>query len=124
MDGYQISLDIVGGLPYLQCCKPKDEEVTKMKLDLDWNPSIYDHRIDEMDKFHDETTGNVEYGNFDQYGKYCHHTVAIHNLINDVSSPVPFDYYDAFIDALLCTEIPTVEHQSFAIKQNKVIPDF
>jgi hypothetical protein len=56
MDNYQIPLDITGGLPYLRCLQPTDEEVATlpniiMTSDVKWDPSVYDHHIDDMNKF-------------------------------------------------------------------------
>jgi hypothetical protein len=84
MDNYQIPLDIIGGLPYLRCRKPTDEEVATlpniiMTSDVEWDPSVYDHHIDDMNKFYDVTKDVVEYDKFDQYGEYRHRTVAVHD---------------------------------------------
>ena len=70
IDNYPIPLDIIGGLPYLCCHKPTDEEVATlphiiMTSDVEWDPSVYDHKIDDMEKFYYETKDIVEYNDFD-----------------------------------------------------------
>jgi hypothetical protein len=88
MDNYQIPLDIIGGIPYLRCRIPTDEEVATlpniiMTSDVEWDPSVDDHHIDYMNKFYDETKDVVEYDNFDPYGEYRHRTVAVHDTTHD-----------------------------------------
>jgi hypothetical protein len=66
MDGYKIPLDIVGGFPYLLCRKPTDDELARlphiiMTSDVDWNPSIDDHKVDDITKFYDDIIDKVEY---------------------------------------------------------------
>ena len=125
MDGYQIPLDIVSGLPYLQCRKPTDDELATlphiiMTSDVDWNPSIHDHKIDDIDAFYDDAIDTVEYDNFNQFGEYRHRTIGIHDVVHD---PQMMDkgVYDE----------PTVNlietggtHNCFAISQAHVKPDF
>ena len=58
MDGYQIPLDFVNGLPYLQCRKPLQQEIETlphiiMTSDMDWDPTIYDNVIEDFSHFYD-----------------------------------------------------------------------
>ena len=56
MDGYQIPLDIISGLPYLRCRKPTDDELATlphiiMTSDVPWNPSIHDQKLMTWNSF-------------------------------------------------------------------------
>ena len=58
IDGYQLPLDFKNGLPYLSCRKPTNNELKSlphiiMTSDVDWDPSIYDNVIDDLEEFHD-----------------------------------------------------------------------
>jgi hypothetical protein len=60
LDNYQIPLDFKNGLAYLRCRKPTEDEIGLlphiiMTSDVDWDPSIYDNDIDDIDDFHDPT---------------------------------------------------------------------
>jgi hypothetical protein len=107
MDGYQIPLDIVNGLPYLRCRKPTDDELAMlphiiMTADVEWNPNIYDHTIDNMETFYDETLDVVDYDhNFNPNGEYKHRTIGFHELDGDM-----------------------VAQHCFAISPNNTKPDF
>jgi hypothetical protein len=58
IDGYQIPLDINGGLPYLRYRKPTPDEVANnlphliMTADVDWDPCICDNNINDMEQFY------------------------------------------------------------------------
>jgi hypothetical protein len=125
MEGYQIPLDIDGGLPCLRCRKPTDDELATlphfiMTSDVGWNPSIHDHKVDDIGKFYDTTIDTVEFDNFNQYGEYRHRTIAIHDVVNDSSMMSTADHNELVNDLL-----DTVgEHNCFAISQANVKPDF
>jgi hypothetical protein len=56
MDDYQIPLDINNGLAYLRCRPPTTHELETlphiiMTADVDWNPSIFDNDIDNVETF-------------------------------------------------------------------------
>ena len=85
MDGYQIPLDIISGLPYLRCRKPTEDELATlphiiMTSDVPWDPSVHDHKFDDMEKFYDPSEEVVDDSPFDQYGEYRFRTVANHDI--------------------------------------------
>jgi hypothetical protein len=99
IDGYQLPLDFKNSLPYLQCQKPTDEELSPlphiiMTSDVNWNPSKYDKDIDDIEKFHDHGEDDHDEYHFDQHGEYCHCTVDNHHTYLEEES------YDAceFLD--------------------------
>jgi Reverse transcriptase (RNA-dependent DNA polymerase) len=105
MDGYQIPLDIVSGLPYLRCRKPTDDELATlphiiMTSDVPWDPSVHDHQFDGMEQFYDPSEDIIDNSPFDQYGEYRFRTVANHDIGQ------------------------THDHACFAIDQSPVKPDF
>jgi hypothetical protein len=58
IDGYQLPLDFKNSLPYLRCHKPTYNELKSlphiiMTSDADWDWSLYDNDILNIDKFHD-----------------------------------------------------------------------
>ena len=64
-------------LPYLSCRKPTNNELKSlphiiMTSDVDWDPSIYDNVIDDLEEFHDTLVHEHEHENFNQYGEYRH----------------------------------------------------
>ena len=94
IDDYQIPLDINNGLAYLRCRQPTDNELATlphivMTSDVDWDPRLYDHNIDDLDAFHDTSEDFVIHDTFDQYGEYRHRTVATHHV------DPPDDFFDA-----------------------------
>jgi hypothetical protein len=83
-DDYQIPLDINNGLAYLRCRPPTAHELETlphiiMTADVDWNPSIFDNDIDDVELFHDIEDDIIHHGPFDQYGEYRYRTVSIHH---------------------------------------------
>jgi hypothetical protein len=75
MDDYQIPLDINNGLAYLRCRPPNTHELETlphiiMTADVDWNPSIFDSDIDDVETFFDTNDDIISHGPFDQYGEY------------------------------------------------------
>jgi hypothetical protein len=70
MDGYQIPLDINNGLAYLRCRLPTTHELETlphiiMTADIDWNPSIFDNNIDDVETFFDTKDDIISHGPFD-----------------------------------------------------------
>jgi hypothetical protein len=58
VDGYQLPLQFENGLPYLQCHKPTEHELSTlphivMTSDVEWEPSQYDVIIEAIEQFHD-----------------------------------------------------------------------
>jgi hypothetical protein len=58
VDGYKLPLDFKNGLPYLRCRKPTEAELGLlphiiMTSDVEWDPSLYDNIIEDIEKFHD-----------------------------------------------------------------------
>ena len=81
--GYQLPLDIHNGLPYLRCRVPTTAEVNTlphiiMTSDIDWDPSVYDNIIDDMDVFFDTNEDEVYDSAFDAQGNYRHRTISTH----------------------------------------------
>ena len=70
MDGYQMPLEFKNGLAYLRCRKPTDEElcslphVIMMTSDIDWDPSLYDNIIENIEEFHDTSIDDHKDPNF------------------------------------------------------------
>jgi hypothetical protein len=62
-----------------------------MTADKDWDPSVYDIDIDNLEEFHDTSMDFSDHDNlFDIYGEYRHRTIAQH-----------FSYQeDIFVDAV------------------------
>ncbi|MFA9289401.1 MAG: reverse transcriptase domain-containing protein, partial [Weeksellaceae bacterium] len=110
VDGYQLPLDFKNGLPYLACRKPSEAELSSlphiiMTSDIDWDPSIYDNVIDDLEEFHDITVDDIAHEHFDQYGEYRHRTIATHSILPeeeffDAIEHIPFDdLVDDLMDA-------------------------
>ena len=107
---YQLPLDFTNGLPYLSCRKPSVEELSSlthiiMTSDIDWDPSIYDNVIDDLEEFHDITVDGIAHEHFDQYGEYQRRTIATHSILPeeaffDAIEHIPFvDLVDDLMDA-------------------------
>jgi hypothetical protein len=41
-----------------------------MTVDIDWNPSIFDNDIDDVETFFDTKEDIISHGPFDQYEEY------------------------------------------------------
>jgi hypothetical protein len=119
IDGYQIPLDINGGLPYLRCRKPTPDEVANlphliMTADVDWDPCICDNNIDDMEQFYDAEMDAVSDSPFDQFGDYRHRTIATHIIepeaeFFDATEILSYDdRVDNFFDALHPNEVQMV----------------
>jgi hypothetical protein len=65
-----------------------------MTSDADWNLSFYDNDVDNMEQFYDASADVIHHDNFDQYGEYCHCTVANHATITDEEFFDALPYYD------------------------------
>ena len=50
-----------------------------MTSDIDWNPSVYDNTIDDMDVFYDANEDEAHDSTFDDQGNYRHRTTASHS---------------------------------------------
>ena len=115
IDGYQLPLDIHNGLPYLRCRVPTADEVSTlphiiMTSDIDWDPSVYDNTIDDMDVFYDANEDEVHDSTFDDQGNYRHRTIASHSTHQELEF---FDAhecqdYDDVVDDILDSLHPDV----------------
>jgi hypothetical protein len=65
-----------------------------MTSDADWNPSLYDNDVDDMEQFYDASADVIHHDNFDQYGEYRHRTVANHATIPDEEFFDALSYHD------------------------------
>jgi hypothetical protein len=74
-----------------------------MTADVDWNPSIFDNDIDDVETFFDTKDDINSHGPFDQYGEYRYPTVAIHNTTcePDFFDAIELLDYDDMVDDLL-----------------------
>ena len=129
MDGYQIPLDFHNGLPYLPCRPPTPEEVQTlphiiMTSDIDWDPSIYDNTIDEMDQFYDAEVDEVHHSPFDSQGNYRHRTVATHTILGDPEFFDANEYldYDDVIDDILDHHQPGMLDQIYEVRTAETKP--
>jgi hypothetical protein len=134
MDNYQIPLDINNGLAYLRCRPPYTHELETlphiiMTADVDWNPSIFDNDIDDVETFFDTTDDIISHGPFDQYGEYRFRIVAIHDTScePDFFDAVEFLNYDDMIDDLIDLWQPTNICGKYGVNMASVTnrqPDF
>ena len=92
-----------------------------MTSNVDWNPSIHDHKVDDIVKFYDDTIENVQYDNFNQDGEYRHQTIAIHDAVHDPTLMDKGVYDELAVDLLLDTD---GTHNCFALSQTHFKPDF
>jgi hypothetical protein len=111
VDGYQISLQFKIGHAYLPCRKPTEEHGVLLYVvltsDVDWDPSLYDNVIDDMDDFHDPNLYFIDHDNpLNEYGEYRKRTVATHTLIEgeeEFFDACIFLDFDDMVDDLLDT---------------------
>jgi hypothetical protein len=109
IDGYQLPLDFKNGLAYLRCRKPNEEEVRSlphiiMTADVDWDPSLYDNDIVDLEKFHDTSEDENEEEHFNQYGEYRHRTVATHTTTvpeEEFFDTLEYNDFDDMVDDLI-----------------------
>ena len=128
MDGYQIPLDFTNGLPYLRCRKPNEAELSSlphiiMTADTDWDPSIYDNVIDNLEEFHDTSMDTVDHDNpFDSNGEYRHRTVATHSTVKEEEffDAVEYTDYDDLVDDLIDTLNPECVNEIYDVKLTDV----
>ena len=127
IDGYQLPLDIQNGLPYLQCRKPTEMELASlphiiMTSDNDWDPSIYDNDITDLEAFHDVTVEDPIHEHFNQYGEYRHRTVATHNIIEEDEFFDANDYmdYDDQVDDVIDTLQPEIVADIYNVSVTEV----
>jgi hypothetical protein len=87
VDGYQLPLDFKNGPPYLRCRKPNAAELgllphIRMTSDVEWDPSLYDNSIEDIEKFHDTTENENEHKDFNCCGEYRHRMLqnTVHSL--------------------------------------------
>jgi hypothetical protein len=99
MDGYQILLDINNGLAHELETLP--HIITT--ADIDWNPSIFDNDIDDVETFFETKDEIISHAPFDQYREYRYRTFAIHNTCcePDFFDAVEFLAYDDMVDILI-----------------------
>jgi hypothetical protein len=129
MDGYQIPLNFHNGLPYLQCRPSTANELETlphliMTSNIDWDPSLYDIIIDNMEQFYDADEEEFHDSPFDLQGTYRHQTVATHSLL---AEPEFFDVYkcpdlEDIIDYLLDNHHPEVVHNFYFVHALETAP--
>jgi Reverse transcriptase (RNA-dependent DNA polymerase) len=136
MDGYQIPLDFKNGLPYLRCRKPTEDELGLlphiiMTSDVDWDPSLYDNVVEDLQEFHDTSMDVVDHGNpFDQYGEYRYRTIANHNSKNleeEFFDALSYVDIDEIVDDVIDLVNPEMVKNVFDINLtdiNKIKPDY
>jgi hypothetical protein len=129
IDGYQLPLDFRNGLPYLRCRKPNEAELDSlphiiMTSDVDWDPSLYDNDIVDVEKFYDPLVKECEHENFNQYGEYRHRTVAIHNTTSEEEffDAVDFLNYEDLVDDLMDSFNPDVVNDIYDVNATDVSP--
>ena len=127
MDGYQMSLEFKNGLAYLRCRKPTDEELCSlphviMTSDIDWDPSLNDNIIENIEEFHDTSIDDHEDPNFDQYGEYRHHTVAKHNTLPEAAFFDAMEYieFDDFVGDLIDVVNPEGFHDVYVVNDTDI----
>ena len=129
MDGYQIPLQFKNGLAYLPCRKPTADEIgllphVVMTSDVDWDPSLYDNVIEDMDDFHDPTLDFIDHDNpFNECGEYRHRTVATHTLIEgeeEFFDACTFLDFDDMVDDLLDTLHPDEVNNTYTVSLTTV----
>jgi hypothetical protein len=65
-----------------------------MTSDIEWDPSLYDNVVEDLQEFHDTSLDFIDHDNpFDQYGEYRFRTIATHSTIPE----------EAFFDAVMYT---------------------
>ena len=129
MDGYQIPLDINNGLPYLRCRKPTEGELGSlphiiMTSDVDWDPSLYDNDIDDLEQFHDTSVEDFEHEDFTSDGEYRHRTVATHRMVpeDEFFDASEFEDFDDLIDDLFDTLHPDGLNDVYGVNVTDVNP--
>jgi hypothetical protein len=144
IDGYQLLLDFKNGLPYLQCCKPTENELASlphivmtsdvdwdpcqydkdivMTSDVDWDPCQYDKDIDNLEEFHDPSEDVHQHDHFDQYGEYCRRKVATHNtcLEEEFYDACEFLSFNDKVDDLMDTVHSTMVSHVYGINNTEV----
>jgi hypothetical protein len=127
MDGYQIRLDIKNELAYLCCRKPSEYDLETLphiivNADVDWNPSICDKNIDDLETFNDANDDDIHHGNSEQNGENLYRTIDSQALMwAEFFDTVSFLDFDAMVDDLL-----DVTWKSFRYiwRKHGVIQDF
>jgi hypothetical protein len=121
---YQIPLHFKNGLAYLPCRKPTDDELGTLThvirmSDVDWDLCVYDNIIDDNTVFHYPSIDLTDHDKnpFDDYGEYCHRTVASHKLLDEEEF---FDSmecvdYDDLVDDLVDAHNPTVVNDIYNV---------
>jgi hypothetical protein len=108
VDGYQLPLDFKNGLPYIRCRKPTTAELDLlphiiMTSDVEWDPSLYDIIIKDIERFHDTKEDEYEHEDFNCYGEYPHRTVVTHSTLpeEEFFEMVECFDFDDLVDDLL-----------------------
>jgi len=127
IDGYQMPLEFKNGLAYLRCRKPTNDELNSlphviMTSDVDWDPSLYDNIIENIEEFHDTSIDDHEDANFDQYGEYRHRTIATHTTIPEVEFFDAIEYidYDEYIDDLMDVVHPDGFNEMYVVNDTDI----
>ena len=69
------------GLTYLRCRQPSEDELSTLPYiivtsNIDWDPSIYDQNVEDVEEFYDSNEDDVYHSLYDEYREYRHRTVA------------------------------------------------
>jgi hypothetical protein len=74
-----------------------------MTSDVEWDPSLYENSIEDIEKFHDKKEDEYEHEDFNCYGEYCHRTVATHSTLpeEELFDTVECFDFDDLVDDLL-----------------------
>jgi hypothetical protein len=93
-----------------------------MTSDVDWDPSLYDNIIENIEEFHDTSVDDHEDPNFDQYGEYRHRTVATHTTLPDAEFFDAMEYieFDDFVEDLIDVVNPEGFHDVYVVNDTDI----
>jgi ADP-glucose pyrophosphorylase len=61
----------------------------------DWDPSVYDNDIENLEELHDTSMDFIDHDNpFDMYGEYRHRTIAQHRTSQETIFLDAVEYWD------------------------------
>jgi hypothetical protein len=89
----------------------------------------YDKDIDNLEEFHDPSKDVYQHNHFDQYGEYCHRTVATHHtcLKEEFYDACEFLSFNDQVDDLMDAVHPTMVSDVYGTHNtevSKVAPEF
>jgi hypothetical protein len=101
-----------------------------MTSDIDWDPSLYDNVVEELQEFHYTSVYFIDHDNpFDQYGEYRFRTVATHSTIleEELCDAVMYIDFSDIVDDVIDNVHPGVVSNVYDLNLTdvaKVKPDF